>query len=76
MSMLVFSLLLFHFVPGIVVKPIEMSTENTKMEKTYFIPRHVRATWANTRVICKSFGMDILGLETEDEANLFHELMA
>lgn len=44
------------------------------MRKAYYVPRHFKAEWINTRAICKAYGMDVLTLETENEANCFFRL--
>lgn len=48
--------------------------EDKNSIKTYFVPRHFKAEWMYTRSICRAYGMDILTLETETEANVFFEL--
>lgn len=42
---------------------------NQGQEKTYFIPRYFTSSWANVRAICKSYDMDFVSLDTEDEAD-------
>lgn len=43
-------------------------------EKTYYMPSFMKTTWVNVRPFCQSFGMEILSLETYDEAVNFMKL--
>ena len=44
---------------------------NKTHEKFYLLSRNMKASWTNSRPICKSYDMDVLFLETEAEADYF-----
>jgi len=47
---------------------------NGKRGKTFFIPRHFKSHASSARAICKSYNMDIVSLETKEEADAFLSL--
>ncbi|KAG5681266.1 hypothetical protein PVAND_010717 [Polypedilum vanderplanki] len=46
-----------------------LDNKGSEYKKTFFIPRHFRTSWVNSRSICKSYGFDIASFETLQEAN-------
>lgn len=39
--------------------------------KTYYVTRDIHLTWAHALMFCQSFGMSLVTLPTENEANIF-----
>jgi Lectin C-type domain len=42
-------------------------------EKIYFLAKAFRETWMNSQSFCRSFGMDLVALESQHEADYFHK---
>ncbi|CAO1310267.1 unnamed protein product [Diamesa tonsa] len=41
------------------------------LRKTYYVSRGIELSWAESLTFCRAFGMDIVNLPTEEEANVF-----
>lgn len=49
-----------------------MDENGAEYKKSFFVPRYFRATWVNTRSICRAYGFDIASFETSQE---FHTVV-
>lgn len=45
-----------------------------RLEKTYFLSCHFTVNWVHTRSICKAYDMDVLSLDSAEEADAFLSL--
>jgi hypothetical protein len=48
---------------------------NVSYEKTFWYPTLYKGTWIEAAVICRSFGMDLFTLYSQDEANHFYQIL-
>lgn len=53
-----------------------VSEHGDTYRKDYFISRHFKIAWQESRAICQSFGMEFVSMDTEKEYNRLIELLA